>query len=461
MHGYKALAYHDSCLLLITLERISFEKFTFPSYTVEIGYPELLAQLREDWEGYRPSAKRPLPLVKPSTEYRTAIQCQPQFSLLASTATYHYFLTLSTNHAESIEYQPCQNATMHILSEPDVAQIFRSLTQAKCHDFIEALSKALVSISAESKPDVPASEKLIHQPLRTVFATKAGNSCIFMPVSDTASTAVKVVTVASGGIQGVINVFTPEGRLQGLLAAAEVTAFRTALASMTLFVQCASLRKENVLVFGSGRQAEWHARLALLLYPDQIKRVTFINRGRSRLEEMEGVVLSDLRKRYPTLLLATLAKEGNPDYDAKLLEELQACDVIFSCTPSVEPNFSFSALRSAPKQRFISLIGSYKPHMHEIDTETLLSGGGTVYVDSKSACLEESGELITAKVTEEQLTEMGDLLGELGPAQGIEVPEGKNVVYKCVGMGLMDLVVGKKVLDVGSEMGLGTHVDGF
>jgi hypothetical protein len=28
-------------------------------------------------------------------------------------------------------------------------------------------------------------------------------------------------------------------------------------------------------------------------------------------------------------------------------------------------------------------------------------------------------------------------------------------------MGLMDLVVGKKVLDVGVEMELGTHVDGF
>lgn len=350
---------------------------------------------------------------------------------------------------------------MHVLSEPDVAQIFRSLTQAKCHDFINVLGKALVSISAESKPNVAASEKLIHQPLRTVFATKAGNSCIFMPVSDTASTAVKVVTVASGGIQGVINVFSPEGRLQGLLAAAEVTAFRTALASMTLFVRCDSLRKENVLVFGSGRQAEWHARLALLLYPDQIKRVTFINRGRARLEEMERDVLSELRKRYTNTVLTVIAKEGNADYDTQLLQELRACDVIFSCTPSVEPNFSYSALRSAPKQRFISLIGSYKPHMHEIDTDTLLSGGGKVYVDSKNACLEESGELITAKATDDQLIEIGDLLGELGPSQAINVPEGSNVIYKCVGMGLMDLVVGKKVLDVGSELQLGTHVDGF
>ncbi|KAF3389332.1 Uncharacterized protein F1880_003787 [Penicillium rolfsii] len=350
---------------------------------------------------------------------------------------------------------------MHVLSEPDVAQIFRSLTQAQCHEFISTLSDALVAISAESKPNFPTSEKLIHQPLRTVFATKAENSCIFMPVSDTVTTGVKVVTVAKNGIQGVINIFSPDGRLQGLLAAAEVTAFRTALASMTLFVRSTAIRKENILVFGSGRQAEWHARLALLLYPDQIKRVTFVNRGRQRLQEMEQSVFIDLRQRYANLSVNTLAKEGTPDYEARLLAELQTCDVIFSCTPSLTPNFSYSALQSAPRQRFISLIGSYKPSMHEIDTETLLSGGGKIYVDSKSACLEESGELITARMTDNQLTEMGDILGELGPSDAIKIPDGANVIYKCVGMGLMDLVIGKKLLEVGSASGLGTHVDGF
>lgn len=350
---------------------------------------------------------------------------------------------------------------MHILSEPDVAKIFRSLTQSQCHEFITELGKALVAISAESKPTVPASDKLIHQPLRTVFATKGDNTCIFMPVSNTETTGIKCVTVAPGGIQGVINIFSPDGRLQGLLAAAEITAFRTALASMTLFVRSRGIKKENILVFGSGRQAEWHARLALLLYPDQIRRVVFVNRGRARLDEMERDVFRDLRARYPDITISTLAKEDAAHYDEALLRELQSCDVIFSCTPSLQPNFSFSALQSVPKSRFISMIGSYKPPMHEIDTDTLLSGGGKIYVDSKSACLEESGELITAQVQEDQLTEMGDLLGSLGPDEAIDIPARANVIYKCVGMGLMDLVIGKKVLDVGAGHGLGTHVDGF
>ncbi|KAJ5226139.1 hypothetical protein N7468_007364 [Penicillium chermesinum] len=350
---------------------------------------------------------------------------------------------------------------MHILSEPVVSGIFRSLTQKQCHQFLDVLGKGLIAYSAESKPGVLDSQKLIHQPLRTVFTTKDDNSCIFMPVSDTSSSAVKVVTVSQAGIQGTINIFSPDGRLRGLLAAAEVTAFRTALASMTLFARCASLRKANIVVMGSGRQAEWHARLALLLYPDQIQRLTFINRGRKRLDEMEAGVFADLRQRYPQLNLTSFAKEGSADYEQRLRQDLGDSDVIFSCTPSVEPNFGFEVLQARPKQRFISLIGSYKPHMHEIDTETLLSGGGKVYVDSKAACLEEAGELITAKLTEGDLIEMGDLLGSMGSDEPIQIPDGQNVIYKCVGMGLMDLVVGKTLLDIGEEQNVGTHVDGF
>ncbi|KAJ5495880.1 hypothetical protein N7539_000996 [Penicillium diatomitis] len=352
---------------------------------------------------------------------------------------------------------------MHILSEPDVTRVFRDLSQTQCHEFISILGDALQGFSAESKSNAPASKKLIHQPLRTVFSTAADNSCIFMPVSDTATIGIKVVTGTRAGIQGVINIFSPDGRLQGLLAAAEVTAFRTALASMTLFIRSQTIGKENLLIFGSGRQAEWHARLALLLYPNEIKRITFVNRGRQRLIEMERDVFADLRQRHPHVTIHTLAKEGASasDYEENLLALLASCDVIFSCTPSLEPNFAYSALQAAPRQRFISLIGSYTPEMHEIDTETLLSGGGKIYVDSRSACLEEAGELITAGITEQQLTEMGDLLSELGPSESLDVPAGANVIFKCVGMGLMDLVVGKKTLEVGKTLGLGVHVDGF
>ncbi|KAL2818764.1 hypothetical protein BDW59DRAFT_175008 [Aspergillus cavernicola] len=339
---------------------------------------------------------------------------------------------------------------MHLLPEPAVAQILRQLTQEQCLDFLYTLDEALITVSAQSQS--PESERLVHQPLRTAITTQDENLSLFMPVSNTASTGIKIVTASkSHGIIGVINIFSPEGQLLGLLSAAEITAFRTALAIMSLFVRSSSLRKENITIFGSGRQAEWHARLALLLVPDQIKRITFINRGRKRLDELEIDVIADLRRSHPAITMTTLSKEGTEDYENRLQSELGLCDVIFSCTPSTEPNFPYAYLQPfKEKQRFISLIGSYRPHMQEIDSETLLSGGDKVYVDSKEACLEESGELIRAKVTRDQLVELGELYQTLGKMESIEVPEGCNVVMKCVGMGIMDLVIGKRLLEAPS-----------
>lgn len=345
---------------------------------------------------------------------------------------------------------------MHLLSEPSVAKILRNLTQEQCNDFVNVLSRALETVSSETS--IPESQRLVHQPLRNSIVTRDQNMSLFMPSSNTANTGIKIVTApTTGGIVGVINVFSADGQVLGILSAAELTAFRTALATMTLFVLCTSLKKEHVLIFGSGRQAEWHARLALLLVPGQIKKITFINRGRERLEALERGCVAELRSLLPDITVSTLAQEGTPDYDVRLRSELGSCDVIFSCTPSTQPNFPYSYLaQSGPgKSRFISLIGSYKPHMREIDTETLLSGG-KIYVDSKEACMEESGELIAAGVREDQLIEIGDLFR----GKGDTVPHG-NVVFKCVGMGVMDLVVAKKMLDVASQHGEGIHIDGF
>ncbi|KAL5000087.1 hypothetical protein BDV10DRAFT_163329 [Aspergillus recurvatus] len=377
---------------------------------------------------------------------------------------------------------------MYLLPELAVAQLLRRLTRPQCISFLRTLDTALLTVSAQSStPD----EHLVHQPLRTAITTKDNNLSLFMPVSNTSSTGIKIVTASqSHGIIGVINIFSPKGELLGLLSAAEITAFRTALAVMSLFVRVSGsgiqrerivilgsgIQRERIVILGSGRQAEWHARLALLLCPGEVRRVAFVNRGRKRLEELEEDVISDLKTTCPDVEFTTLSKEGNDDYEEHLRDELARSDVIFSCTPSTEPNFPYSYLAGlgtgasagSSKARFISLIGSYRPHMQEIDTETLLSGGGTVYVDSREACLEESGELIRAGMKGDQLVELGELyqgqgLGENEDEepQPVKVAEGRNVVMKCVGMGIMDLVTGKKLLELGRERGIGVEVDGF
>ncbi len=100
--------------------------------------------------------------------------------------------------------------------------------------------------------------------------------------------------------------------------------------------------------------------------------------------------------------------------------------------------------------------------------------GGVIVVDSLEACLKEAGEIIQAGITAEQLVEVGELLMvkkasmreiQLGTGEGEKGLKkwlmGGNVIYKSVGVGLMDICVGEDVVRLAMEKGVGTSVEGF
>lgn len=333
---------------------------------------------------------------------------------------------------------------MLILRGNDVESMLSSLpvaetrnVLAKFHDLLRQYSNSMHQKS---------SERLIHQPERISIATNNGNTALFMPSSVTTSTGVKVVTVpAKGLIKGSINIFAPDGELEGVLNAAEITAFRTSLAVMIPF-DLYQRDKSNIVVFGAGRQAEWHIKLALLLA--DVKHMTVVNRSN---HGRTGALFETLRSEYPETQFDILLKD-DPKYDTLLDARLKDATVIFCCTPSVVPHFPASYLDSKP--RFISMIGSYKPHMQEIDAATLLSGE-RIYVDTKEGCLVEAGELIMANVKEDQLLEIGEL------SNGAVLEDKGNVIFKCVGMGVMDIFMASELLRMAKEKDLGLTVDDF
>lgn len=100
--------------------------------------------------------------------------------------------------------------------------------------------------------------------------------------------------------------------------------------------------------------------------------------------------------------------------------------------------------------------------------------GGVIVVDSLEACLKEAGEIIQAGITAEQLVEIGELLMvkkasmkeiEMGTGQGEKGLrkwlQGGNVIYKSVGIGLMDICVGEDLVALAMQRGIGTRVEGF
>ena len=128
--------------------------------------------------------------------------------------------------------------------------------------------------------------------------------------------------------------------------------------------------------------------------------------------------------------------------------------------------------------------------------------GGAIVVDSVTACLKEAGELIQAKVGGREVVELGELVMLKRDAErrrkerngedtdldssGVELGDPKktrksqdgdkedeahkslvawlhkgNVIFKSVGLGLMDVVVGGDLVTRANEKGIGTMIPNF
>lgn len=348
---------------------------------------------------------------------------------------------------------------MRLLTGAEISTLLRKLTPQDAKRLCESLSSGLSSYSLEK--DGSNRAKLIHQPLRTVFQTRNNDTTLVMPISDTSTTAVKVAMVPQeGDINGAITVYSPVGELKGVLNAAEITAFRTALATMTILTKWNTPSNAKAVVFGAGKQAEWNIRLTLLLVPG-VRRIAIFNRGSTRLQRFEENVLSALRQAYPNVQFEAHAQKGSSQYQEIVAQRLANADIISCCTPSVAPLFAAKELQiESRSHRFLSLIGSYKPEMQEVDTETIRLGG-KILVDSKESCLEEAGELIRAGLQPKDLVEVGELFSGSKEAMELLETAAPLTIFKCVGLGIMDLVISKALLDMAEEMNTGTVLEGF
>ena len=294
----------------------------------------------------------------------------------------------------------------------------------------------------------------------------------------------------------------------------------------------------DVVVFGAGKQAYWHIRLALLLRGPEIHHLNIINRSFESIHymiqrlykpEQEPVHYSKIgeKVRAPTSDLARpkiqMLTPSHGEYERLLKATIRASSVIFCTTPSLSPLFPASYLTSTEgrkKGRYVAAIGSYKPEMIEVHPEIIRQNvepehkhhhhkhaqrGGAIIVDSVEACLKEAGEIIQAGLTGREVVEIGELImlkkdaeqrrvesrndsGTELDTRGVELGEGRkkkgakggdgevedkadksmmewlqrgNVIYKSVGLGLMDVVVGAELVRLADERGIGTRIESF
>ncbi|OJD40397.1 nad-binding protein [Diplodia corticola] len=428
-----------------------------------------------------------------------------------------------------------------VLTDRDVKSLLHSLGRQDILDLQQSLGDALhyYSTATETESGCCAT----YQPQRTQLKRKDGSTTLFMPASSNDGLGVKIVTLpdpsaskpaeaestASGEPvklsqpRGSITLLDTHGFPRGMVNAEELTAFRTALASTMLFKKRNNVH--DLTVFGAGKQAYWHVRLALLLRPGEIHHLNIINRSYETAKNLMTQLFDpennkDHKVDRPDIKLIT---PGHTEYGRLLKSTVRSSSAIFMTTPSHEPLFPASYLTNTEgrrKGRYVAAIGSYKPHMIEIHPDILRQAvapqhgrhfhkhakqGGAIIVDSVDSCMREAGEIIQAGLESDQVVELGELImlrrdaearrrsrpasvgdNSLSDQSGVQIADddkcpGKassgglddadlglkdwlargNVIYKSVGLGLMDVVVGAELVALADSRGVGVRIEDF
>ncbi|MEG0108602.1 MAG: ornithine cyclodeaminase family protein, partial [Lachnospiraceae bacterium] len=220
-----------------------------------------------------------------------------------------------------------------------------------------------------------------------------------------------------------------------------VTSLRTGAASGAALDVLARTDAKIGALIGTGSQAEHQLEAMLTIRPLEEVRVYARN-----YEKTKAFVIR-MKERFTSYNTRITAVASSK-------EAITDADMIITCTSATTPVLDGSLVKPGAA---ISCIGSYQPHMQEIDADTL-KRASKIFFDSKSAVLSEAGDILIpmkeGTISEEDFTgDIGEVL--LGHLKGRETEE-EILVFKSVGIGAQDLVTAKYIYDKALKQGIGS-----
>jgi ornithine cyclodeaminase/alanine dehydrogenase-like protein (mu-crystallin family) len=281
------------------------------------------------------------------------------------------------------------------------------------------------------------SEGSVTVPLRTVLETEDKSGlALFMPsyAPKWKLFGLKMVSVFPGNqrpnpiIQGKMIVMDAVGgEPLATLDAASLTALRTGAASGLATELLARSNASTLAIFGTGAQAR--TQVAGVVAVRKISRIFVKGTTIEKEKDFCKLISGEFN-----LLCEPLGSLNN----------LNQADVICTATTSAAPLFRLSEIG---KGVHINAVGSYKPHLRELDEDIIRNCW--LVVDQRAAVLHEAGEL-AIPIREGRLMP-SIIYSELG-----EVVAGKNgrhsaedlTVFKSVGNAIQDLAVARYLLQV-------------
>ena len=313
------------------------------------------------------------------------------------------------------------------------------------NEAIEAMKNAFASLSRGTAV----------VPLRTRLSIPDSEALsLFMPAfvnsEEGKALAIKVVSLFPTNptrglayIQAAVLVFDPEtGRAIALLEGSSLTAIRTGAAGGAAIDLLARPDSKVVAIFGAGAQ------------------------GRTQLEaactarKIEAAFIYDANAEKAQTFAAEMNGRGPIPRDIRVAgsakEAVEAADIICTATTSLRPVFSDKDIKTGTH---ISAVGSYRPDMQEVPAETLERA--KVFVDSRSAALEEAGDLI--QPMHARLFNESHICGELGEVVLGRIPGRQSqeeiTYFKSVGIAVQDTMAAQVALNNARKMNIGTEVD--
>ncbi|MBY7143136.1 ornithine cyclodeaminase family protein [Virgibacillus sp. NKC19-3] len=326
---------------------------------------------------------------------------------------------------------------MLILTEKDIQDHYLM------KDAISDLTKGLCS----KKQD------LIMNPHRTVIEIPDNQaSVLYMPGAELSQkvASVKVVSIFPENpkhgmptTQGVLLLTDAQtGKHLCMMNASYLTRLRTGGLSGIATERLARNNGKTLGVIGTGAMA-FEQVLGVLEVRD-IENINLFNRTKEKAEQFKEKLMAHGVKKDITIA-------------ASADEIVKSAAIICCATRSNHPVFNGDMLREGTH---INGVGSYLPHMQEVDVTTIQKASKIV-VDDLKGVKEEAGELIYAD--RESDWNFSDIYGELSglPDDNRLIRENDKEItfFKSVGAAYFDLVVAIGIYNKLNHLGIGNEVD--
>ncbi len=324
---------------------------------------------------------------------------------------------------------------MRVLNAADVRKAL------PMRDAIDAMKRAYAALS-DGRAEVP---------LRTRLAVPPHDGLtLIMPAylrdSDAEALAIKAVSLFPGNperglayIQAAVLVLEPDsGRALALLEGSSLTAIRTGAASGAAIDLLARHDSKVLAVIGAGTQGR--TQLEAACTARKIEHVLIYDPNRDKAEVLAGEMAG--RGPVPVSIQSIMSAR----------EAVQQADIICTATTSLTPVFDDKDVMPGTH---ISAVGSYTPDMQEVPAETIARA--LVVVDSRSASLEEAGDLIQPiRAGLFDASHIHAELGEiaLGRKTGRE-SAGQITYFKSVGVAVQDAMAAQLAFANALKLNLG------